>query len=148
MPADVVTLTIIQTAKNNVYSTVKTQDKLAAGTHTVTPLVIVADAPMVPPPAGDIDTSADIVGISPTGSFVDFVITKGLNSDKTERGYKDPTTGASTGPFGSIDKTLIEAGVEVFGAYARIYPRAGNKVSLDAEVVLKANDPDIEQMPY
>ena len=115
-------------------------------TYGVTNTLVQADTPLTKPSTGDIDASGDIAGVTPTGTFVDFVITKGVNSDSTERGYKDPTTGASTGPFGSINKTLIEAGADLFGAYARIYPRAGNKVSLDLEVVLKANDDTIDKI--
>jgi len=98
------------------------------------------------PDAGDIDTSADINGVTLTGTFIDFIVTQGNNSDQTERGYKDPKTGASTGAFGAIDKTTIESGIEIFGVYARIYPRVGNKVSLDLEVVLKKDDSKITKI--
>lgn len=106
------------------------------------------DNPMTKPPASDVDTSADITGVTPTGTFVDFVVTQGNNSDINERGYKDPTTGASTGPFGSIDKTVIEAGVEIFGVYARIFPPGGNepKHHLVLEVVLKAVDATVKSI--
>jgi len=66
------------------------------------------DDPMVKPPAGDLDQGSDQMGVTPTGTFADFVVTQGNNSNANERGYKDPTTGASTGPFGSIDKVEIE----------------------------------------
>jgi hypothetical protein len=106
------------------------------------------DNPMAKPPASDTDTSADIAGIAPTGTFVDFVVTQGNNTHVTERGYKDPTTGASTGPFGSIDKTVIEAGVEIFGVFARIFPPGGSepKHHLTLEVVLKKADATIKSI--
>jgi len=113
-------------------------------TYGVTNNIIAASLPQ--PAPGSVDSSADVPGVPITGTFVDFIVQQGNNTDNTERGYKDPSTGASTGPFGSINKTLIETGAEVFGVYCRIYPRPNNKVSLDLEVVLKANDPTISKI--
>ena len=122
----------------------------SVGTPNLPPFVppVHHDNPLTKPPAGDIDTSRDITGVAPTGTFVDFVVTQGNNTLLNERGYKDPTTGASSGPFGSIDKTVIEAGVEIFGMYARIFPPGGNepKHHLVLEVVLKKADATIKSI--